>query len=87
MFLQIRAFNAAGVDELLSNLGTDDAALKTKLDAELAKQYMTDFLSCRNVRSYVTQGPLTGSLSGSGLLSATWALVFTAPVVAHGLLV
>ncbi len=76
MFVQIRASDAAGADKLTSTLGTGDA-LKTKLNAELVKQSLQE-------SSGVTA---PAKAAGAGLLSATWALVLTAPVVAYGLLV
>jgi len=79
VLVQIRASDAAGADKLTSTLGTGDA-LKTKLNAELVKQSLKE-------SSGVTAPAKAAGTAGAGLLSATWALVLTAPVVAYGLLV
>jgi CRISPR/Cas system-associated protein Csm6 len=74
----IRASDAADAEKLVSNLGTGDT-LKTKLNAELVKQSLKE--------STGVEAPVKVVVGGSYLLSATWVLVFTAPVVAYGLLV
>ena len=82
VFAQIRASDAVGADKLTSNLGAGDA-LKTKLSAELVKQSLKE---SPGVTAPV-KAAAKAAVGGSGLLSATWALVLTAPVVAYGLLV
>jgi hypothetical protein len=76
--LQIRAGDVAGAEELVSTLGTGDV-LKSKIDAVLVKQSLKE-------SSSVT-APMQALDAGTSLLSVTWAVVLTAPVVAYGLLV
>ena len=78
LVLQILASDAAGVDKLVATLGSGDA-LKTKLNAELVKGGLKE--------STGVTAPAKGKPASAGLLSATWALSLTAPVVAYGLLV
>jgi hypothetical protein len=81
LVLQILASDAAGVDKLVATLGSGDA-LKTKLNAELVKGGLKE--------STGVTAPAKGEApkpASAGLLSATWALSLTAPVVAYGLLV
>ena len=79
LVLQILASDAAGVDKLLTTLGSADD-LMTKLNAELVKA--RPFTVSTNVTA-----PSKGKHASACLLSATWALSLTAPVVAYGLLV
>jgi hypothetical protein len=78
LFLQIRASDAAGNDKVISTLGAGDV-LKNKINAELAKQSLSPCLS--------VTAPLKSLDAGGHLLSVTWVIVVTAPVVAYGLLV
>ena len=76
--LQIRASDVAGAEKIISTLGTGDV-LKSKINAELVKQSLKE-------SSSVT-APLKALDAGTNLLSVTWAVVLTAPIVACGLLV
>ncbi len=76
--LQIRAWDVAGAEKIISTLGTGDV-LKSKINAELVKQSLKE-------SSSVT-APLKALDAGTNLLSVTWAVVLTAPIVACGLLV
>jgi hypothetical protein len=81
LVLQILTSDAAGVDKLVATLGSGDA-LKTKLNAELVKGGLKE--------STGVTAPAKGEApkpASAGLLSATWELSLTAPVVAYGLLV
>ncbi len=76
--LQIRAWDAAGAEKIVSTLGTGDV-LKSKINAELVKQSLKE-------SSSVT-APMKALEAGTSLLSVTWAVVLTAQIVAYGLLV
>lgn len=81
LFFQIRASDAAGNDKVISTLGTGDV-LKNKINAELAKQSLSP---CLSVTAPLKS--LAEFAAGGRLLSVTWVVVVTAPVVAYGLLV
>ena len=79
--LQIRASDATGLDKITSTLGTGDV-LKSKINAELVKQSLKESSSVT-----APLKSLAEFAAGGRLLSVTWVVVVTAPVVAYGLLV